>query len=115
MKRRCALDLGPDHHHGAFGQRLANHASTPHVLPARPIASPSDASTGTSNSQIHAVPHSDIQRLPRYKNTTKATGRVIKPITSNTPNEISVNACIGAAIAAWSATNPITAFHTAGE
>jgi hypothetical protein len=79
------------------------------------MASPSDASTGTSNSQTHAVPHSDIQRLPRYKNARKATGRVSRPNTSSTPKEISANACIGAAIAAWLAADAITAFHRAGE
>jgi hypothetical protein len=31
------------------------------------------------------------------------------------PRDISVKACIGAAIAAWLATKPMTAFHKAGE
>ena len=34
---------------------------------------------------------------------------------SRIPNEISVMACKGAAIAAWDAASPITVFHTAGE
>ncbi len=67
---------------------------------ARPTTSASDASTGTSSSQIHAVPHSETHRLPRYRNATRATGRVSKPTTSSVPREISVRACIGAAIAA---------------
>src|SRR5215472_15537122 len=103
-----------DYHHGEDGRRCESNASTPHVLPARPIASPSDASTGTSNSQIQAVPHSEIQRLPRYRNATKAAGRVSKPITSRIPSDISVMAWTGAAIAAWLAINPITAFQAAG-
>ncbi len=53
------------HHHGEDGERRASRESTPHARPARPTASPSDAITGTSSSQIHAVPHSDTQRLPR--------------------------------------------------
>src|ERR1700757_4060241 len=109
------VNLGPDHHHGEDGHRCDSHASTPHLRPARPIASPSDASTGTSSSQIHAVPHSEIQRLPRYRKATNATGRVSRPMTSRIPREISVKACIGAAIAAWLAARPITAFHAAGE
>ena len=38
--------------------------------PLGPTASASDAITGTSSSQIQAVPHSDTQRLPRYRNAT---------------------------------------------
>src|SRR6202166_3488983 len=90
----------PTHHHGEDGHRRDSHASMPHLRPARPITSPSDAITGTSSSQIHAVPHSETQRLPRYRNATKATGRVNRPITSRIPREISVIACSGAAIAA---------------
>src|SRR5437773_3361972 len=105
----------PNHHHGEDGHRCDSHASTPHLRPARPIASPSDASTGTSSSQIHAVPHSEIQRLPRYRKATNAAGRVSRPMTSRIPREISVVACIGAAIAAWFAARPITAFQAAGE
>src|SRR5579864_5554531 len=108
------MGLGSNHHHGEDGRRSASDASTPHALPARPTARPSDASTGTSNSQIHAVPHSETQRLPRYKNATNAAGRVSRPMTSRIPSEISVSACMGAAIAAWLAASPITAFHAAG-
>src|SRR5258707_15700470 len=66
----------PDHHNSEDGHRSANHASTPHFRPALPIARPSDANTGTSGSQIHEVPHSEIQRLPRNRNATNAAGRV---------------------------------------
>src|SRR5580693_7981774 len=107
--------IGFTHHHGENGQRSAKRASMPHLRPARPIASASDASTGTRSSQIQAVPHSETQRLPRYRNATKAAGRVSRPMTSRIPREISVTACMGAAIAAWLAANAITAFHTAGE
>src|SRR5207302_3652511 len=102
-------------HRGIDGHRCANHASTPHLRPALPIARPNDVSIGTSSSQIHDVPHSETQRLPRYKNATNAAGRVSRPITRRMPREISVIACIGAASAAWLAARPITAFHTPGE
>src|SRR5258705_4131731 len=87
----------PHHHHGEDGHRWASHASTPHFRPARPIASPSDASTGTSSSQIHEVPYSEIQRLPRNRKATIAAGLVTKPMTSRIPREISVMPCRGAA------------------
>ena len=83
-----------NHHHGEDGHRCASRASTPHFRPARPTASASDASTGTSSSQIQAVPHSETHRLPRYRNATKATGRVSRPMTSRIPREISVIACM---------------------
>src|ERR1700692_3960816 len=105
----------PDHHHGEDGHRCDSHASTPHLRPARPIASPSDATPGTSSSQIHEVPYSEIHRLPSNRNATNAAGRVTRPMTSRMPREISVIACIGAAIAAWFAARPITAFQAAGE
>src|SRR5580700_1653556 len=105
----------PNYHHGEDGHRSDSHASTPQLRPARPIASASDAMTGTSNSQIHDVPHSEIQRLPRYRNATNAAGRVSRPMTSRTPREISVIACMGAAIAAWLAASAMTDFHMAGE
>src|SRR6266536_3999798 len=104
-----------DHHQGEDGRRCASHASTPHLRPARPTAIPSDASTGTNSSQIHEVPHSEIHRLPRYRKATKAAGRASKPMTSNIPRQISVIACIGAAIAAWLAASAMTDFHMAGE
>src|SRR6202167_3510602 len=105
----------PNYHHGEDGHRCDSHASTPHLRPALPIASPSDASTGTNSSQIHEVPHSEIQRLPRYRKATNAAGRVRRPMTSRIPRAISVMACIGAAIAAWFAARPITAFQAAGQ
>jgi hypothetical protein len=104
-----------NHHHNEDGRRCANHASTPHLRPARPTASPRDASTGTSSSHIHPVPHSEIQRLPRNRKATNATGRVSRPTMSRIPRDISVMACKGAAIAAWLAIRPMTAFHAAGE
>ena len=82
---------------------------------ARPIASPSDASTGTSSSQIQDVPNSETQRLPRYRKAIRATGRVSRPMTSRIPSEISITACSGAAMAAWLTMIPITHFHSAGE
>src|SRR5579862_3686353 len=88
----------PNHHSDyqkrEEGHRCASHASTPHLRPALPIASPSDAITGTSSSQIHDVPHSEIQRLPRYRKATNAAGRVSRPMTSRMPRPISVTACI---------------------
>jgi hypothetical protein len=90
----------PHHHHGDEARRPASNPSMPQARPARPTASPSDASTGTSSSQIHHVPHSETQRLVRNRNATKAAGRVSRPITSRIPSEISVAACIGATMAA---------------
>src|SRR5215469_18885551 len=104
-----------NHHHGEEGHLSDSRASMPQARPARPTASPREARTGTNSSQIHAVPHSETQRLPRYRNATAAAGRVNKPITSRIPSEISVTACMGAAIAAWLAATLITDFHAAGE
>src|SRR5262249_32828298 len=107
--------ISSDHHHSEEGQRSANQASTPHLRPALPTARPNDASTGTSSSQIHAVPHSETQRLPRYKKDTKAAGRDSRPRMSSMPREIWGRACMGAAMAAWLAARPMTAFQMAGE
>src|SRR3977135_4096311 len=104
-----------DHHHGEDGHRCDSHASTPHLRPARPIASPSDATTGTSSSQIHEVPNSEIQRLPRNRNATNAAGRVSRPMTSRIPREISVMPCMGAAIEACCAACPTPPFQATGE
>src|SRR6266850_5263925 len=104
----------PNHHQGEDGHRCDSHASTPHFRPARPIASPSDAITGTSSSHIHEVPNSEIQRLPRKRNATNAAGRVSRPMSSRTPREISVNPCIGAEMEAWLAASAITDFQAAG-
>ena len=50
-------------------ERMASAAPTVRRRPTfdRPVPprAPSDAITGTSSSQIHAVPHSDTHRLPR--------------------------------------------------
>src|ERR1700758_3680749 len=113
--RHSHVNLAPDHHQGEDGQRCESHESTPHLRPAHPMATPSDASTETSNSQIHAVPHSETQRLPRYRKAINAAGLVNRPVTSRIPSEISSMACIGAATAAWFAARAITAFQTAGE
>ncbi len=102
------------YHQGAVGYLRASHASMPHVRPAQPIAKPSDASTGTSSSQIHAVPHSEIHRLARKRDATVAAGRVNSPSVSRTPSEISVTACAGAAIDALLAAKAITAFQAGG-
>src|SRR5437588_1861562 len=64
----------PNHHQREDGRRCDNHASTPHLRPAAPIASPRDESTGTSSSHIHEVPHSETQRLPRYSKAPHAQG-----------------------------------------
>ena len=93
------------HHHRDEGRRRASNASMPQARPARPTASPSDASTGTSNSQIHDVPHSETQRLARNRNAIKAAGRVTRPMTGRIPSEISVAAYMGAVKAAWLAIN----------
>src|SRR3954463_15927715 len=85
------------YHHGEDGLRWASSASMPQARPARPNARPRHASTETSNSQIQDVPHSEIQRLPRKRNATKAAGRVNNPKSSRIPREISVIACMGAA------------------
>src|SRR5215475_14125717 len=89
------LSLG--YHHGDDGHRSDNHPSTPHLRPARPIASPRHASTGTSSSHIHEVPNSESQRLPRNRKATNAAGRVRRPMTSRIPSEISVKPWSGAA------------------
>src|SRR2546422_1862266 len=47
-----------------------------------PTASASDASMGTSSSQIQAVPHSETQRLARSPHATRATGRRSEEHTS---------------------------------
>jgi hypothetical protein len=62
------------HHHAEDGRRCASHASMPHALPARPAASPREASTGTSSSQIHAVPHSDTKGLQGTRTPQKRPG-----------------------------------------
>src|SRR5215469_18864701 len=109
--RQCRLDA---HHHREDGHRSDSQASTPHLRPAHPIARPSEATTGTRSSQIHEVPNSETQRLPRYRKATNAAGRVSRPRTSRIPRESSVTPWIGAAIEAWLAARPITAFHAAG-
>src|ERR1700737_5517636 len=91
---------------GEDGHRCDSQASTPHLRPARPIASPSDASTGTSSSQIHEVPHSEIQRLPRNRKATIAAGRVSRPMTSRTPRESSGRPRLGAPFAGGVAPSP---------
>src|SRR5262249_9085154 len=103
-----------NHHHGEEGHRRDSRASTPQARPARPTASPRDARTGTNSSQIHAVPHSETQRLVRYRNATKATGRVSKPISSRSPSGILAIAWRGAARAGGRAASAITAFQVAG-
>src|SRR5215468_2593742 len=103
------------YHNRESGRLRAKNASTPHARPAAPMTNPSEARTGTSNSQIHDVPNSEIHKLPRNKNAINAAGRVNKPKTSRIPTVISVKPCIGAAIEAWFAARPITDFQIAGE
>src|SRR5260370_9449141 len=79
------------YHQRAVGRLRAKKKSIPHVRPAAPTANASEARTGTSNSHIHAVPHSETHRLARNPKATRATGRVKRPSTSNTPTEISVS------------------------
>src|SRR5437870_8569992 len=64
------------YHQRADGRLRAKMESTPHVRPAPPTTRESEANTGTSSSQIHAVPHSETHKLARYANATNATGRV---------------------------------------
>src|SRR5215813_2717464 len=103
------------YHNRESGRLRAKNESTPHARPAAPIAKPREARTGTSSSQIHDVPNSEIQRLPRNRNATNAEGRVNNAKISRIPTVISVRPCIGAAIEAWFAARPITAFQIAGE
>src|SRR6266404_1350455 len=99
---------------GIPGYLLASLASMPHFRPAPPTIKLKAAIIGISNSQIHAVPHSDIQREARKRNAAKATGRVSSPNIRNTPKLISVAACIGPAMVAWLAAKLIMLFQKAG-
>src|SRR5438477_83578 len=100
----CITDLSTSFFHRPqvrFHQRrlegylFASNASTPNVLPALPITSARATDIGTSSSQIHAVPHSEIHKVVRKRKAAKATGRVSNPISKRIPNEISVAPCIG--------------------
>src|SRR5882724_13436476 len=115
----CLLSLR--HHHGMIfyqsgipGYLLASLASMPHFRPAPPTIKLKAAIIGISNSQIQAVPHSDIHREARKRNAAKATGRVSSPNIRNTPKLISVAACIGPAMVAWLAAKLIMLFQKAG-
>ena len=67
------------------GRRRASKASTPHVRPAAPTATPSDASTGTSSSHIHDGAPLRHPKAPEEQKRDKATGRVNRPMTSSMP------------------------------
>src|ERR1700722_10272150 len=60
------------YHQREDGLLRAKKASTPHVRPALPTESASEARTETRSSQIHAVPNSEIHKLPRSANATSA-------------------------------------------
>src|SRR3989442_11738337 len=99
---------------GSLGYLMASLASMPHFRPAPPTIKLKAAIIGISNSQIHAVPHSDIQREDRKRNAASATGRVNNPKMRNNPKLISVTACIGPAVVAWLAAKLIMFFQKAG-
>src|SRR5258708_30868085 len=99
-----------DEHQNEDDPRCASHASTPHLRPARPTASPRDASTGTSSSHIHDVPHSEIQRLPRNRKATNAAGRVNRPMTSRMPNKTPFTPCMAPLIPPGVAPSPETPY-----
>ena len=99
---------------GILGYFRTSLASMPHFRPAPPTIKLNAAIIGISNSQIHAVPHSDIHREARKRNAAKATGRVSSPKMRNNPKLISVTACIGPAMVAWLAAKLIMLFQKAG-
>src|SRR5947207_7566914 len=99
---------------GILGYLRASFVSMPHFRPAPPTIKLNAAIIGISNSQIHAVPHSDIHNEVRNRNAAKATGRVSSPISKRTPKLISVAACIGPATVAWLAAKLMMFFHKAG-
>ena len=102
------------HQSGILGNFLASLASIPHFLPALPTMRLNAAIIGISNSQIHAVPHSDIHRDVRKRKAASATGRASSPKMRNNPKLISVAACIGPAMVAWLAAKLMTFFQKAG-
>src|SRR5258708_14413875 len=77
---------------GILGYFRASLASMPHFRPAPPTIKLNAAIIGIRNSQIHALPHSDIQSELKNRNATNATGRVSRPRHSKTPKLISVTA-----------------------
>src|SRR6266446_2945548 len=99
---------------GIPGYLLASLASMPHFRPAPPTIKLNAAIIGISNSQIHAVPHSDIQSEHKKRKAASATGRVSNPINRRTPKLISVTACKGPATVAWAAAKLIMLFQKAG-
>src|SRR5262249_27202676 len=106
--------LAQFHQRGLNGYLFASNASTPNVLPALQITSARATAIGTSNSQIHAVPHSETHKVVRKSKAARATGRVNNPISKRIPNEISVAACIGPATFACAAINDCTDFSAWG-
>src|SRR6266446_1625080 len=85
---------------GILGYFFISLASMPHFRPAPPTIRLNAAIIGMSNSQIHAVPHSDTQSEVRKRKAANATGRVSSPNTKNAPKLTSVTACIGPATVA---------------
>src|SRR5713226_1584200 len=99
---------------GDLGYFLDKTASMPHLRPAPPTMMLSAAIIGTSNSQIQAVPHSDIHKEVKKRNAASATGLVSNPSNRKTPKLISVTACKGPATVAWLAAKLIMLFQKAG-
>src|SRR5258706_13713092 len=98
---------------GILGYFRTSFASIPHFRPAPPTIKLNAAIIGISNSQIHAVPHSDIHSELKNRNAASATGRVSSPKMRNNPKLISVTACIGPAMVAWLAAKLIMLFQEA--
>src|SRR5713226_9085639 len=99
---------------GIRGYLEASFASMPHFRPAPPTIMLNAAIIGTSNSQTHAVPHSDIHSEVKKTKGASATGRVSNPNIKKTPKLISVTACIGPATVAWLAARLMMPFQKAG-
>ena len=99
---------------GILGYFRASLASMPHFRPAQPTIKLNAAIIGISNSQIHAVPHSDIQSELKKRKAASATGRVSSPSNRKAPKLISVTACKGPATVAWAAAKLIMLFQKPG-
>src|SRR5207237_8047994 len=99
---------------GILGYFRTSLASMPHFRPAPPTIKLNAAIIGISNSQIHAVPHSETHSEVKKRNAASATGRVSNPINRRTPKLISVTACRGPVTVAWAAAKLIMLFQKAG-
>src|SRR5713226_2597639 len=99
---------------GIRGYLGASFASMPHIRPAPPTIRLNAAIIGTSNSQIHAVLHSEIHSEVKKRKAASATGRVSSPNNKKSPKLVSVTACIGPATVAWLAAKLMMFFQKPG-